>query len=655
MEEKDYLDSSADLDSEEKTEEITEENAVDQTPSEETAEESYDTTISGIGVKYENNDNWQFEAEARTLSGEFLEKAVDDFDDADISMGKENVDGIAGVVELQYPSGNSNQIVINRSSLIFVPVAIFVAVCIVLVSFFSVRYFTVPNGKEGKYANPGSIVAEIGDTKVTTGMFNYYYSSVIKYYEQYASYGYYKLDTSQDLNTQYTTDADGNEISWANFFIEEVFKEIKRTAGVYGKATEAGITVTPAQQSTINEQIESMKASASEAGQSLNQYIESLYGEYCTEDTIRLMLEQYYVSVNYSGYVNSQPQPSDEEIDKYYSEHENEFKQISFSYLALTYDTTSKDSKESSIKKANSYMDKITDRDSIIKMIPTAYKDYIEADAEQIMASDDSLTKKEAIKSATENYESTVDYTTTAADTPLDEETTNWLFDDSTKIGEKKCYVNEESGYIYVVLKTEKASADKTETYSVRHILVTPEDENSKTNTDTNGTKEYTDEQWAAAEKKANEILDTYNKGDKTEYSFALLSEEHSGDVASTSASGTAGAFGGLCAATPLGKMVPEFEEWSVDKSRKYGDTGIVKSQYGYHIMFFVNNTESYRANVISAMRTAQVDEIINGAFEEVKNSRIDRAIKRYNESKANQNKAATPNTAQSDNTISAE
>ena len=116
------------------------------------------------------------------------------------------------------------------------------------------------------------------------------------------------------------------------------------------------------------------------------------------------------------------------------------------------------------------------------------------------------------------------------------------------------------------------------------------------------------------------------------------------------------GAFGGLCAATPLGQMVPEFEEWSVDESRKYGDTGIVKSQYGYHIMFFVNDIESYKSSVITAMREAQINELINGVDKNIKQSKADKLIERFAEINAAKNEAsAQNNTAEQENTITAE
>ena len=36
--------------------------------------------------------------------------------------------------------------------------------------------------------------------------------------------------------------------------------------------------------------------------------------------------------------------------------------------------------------------------------------------------------------------------------------------------------------------------------------------------------------------------------------------------------------------------MVEEFEDWCFDEARQPGDHGIVKTSYGYHIMYFVEN-----------------------------------------------------------------
>ncbi|MBQ1704276.1 MAG: peptidylprolyl isomerase, partial [Clostridia bacterium] len=70
--------------------------------------------------------------------------------------------------------------------------------------------------------------------------------------------------------------------------------------------------------------------------------------------------------------------------------------------------------------------------------------------------------------------------------------------------------------------------------------------------------------------------------GPATEDSFADLAREYSADSNASS--------GGLYTGIYLGQMVQEFQDWCFDESRQPGDTGIVKTDYGYHVMYFVEN-----------------------------------------------------------------
>ena len=57
--------------------------------------------------------------------------------------------------------------------------------------------------------------------------------------------------------------------------------------------------------------------------------------------------------------------------------------------------------------------------------------------------------------------------------------------------------------------------------------------------------------------------------------------------------------------------MVKSFEKWSTDKKRKYGDTDIVKSDFGYHIMYFVEDTTSTMFKCKTAVKSEQEMEYI--------------------------------------------
>ena len=115
------------------------------------------------------------------------------------------------------------------------------------------------------------------------------------------------------------------------------------------------------------------------------------------------------------------------------------------------------------------------------------------------------------------------------------------------------------------------------ELHRVHHAVIQPEGKND------DGT--YTDEAWAEAEKKANDLLTEWQNGEHTEDSFAFMAAENSQDPGSVEN-------GGLYEDIYPGKMVDEFDAWCFDPARQPGDTGIVKTSYGYHIMYFSSTGE---------------------------------------------------------------
>lgn len=611
-----------------------------------------DSVDSGLeekdGVKYETSDNWEFDAKAPTLD----ENLVMENQDYSISFDKVSEPKPTQALDNQ----NDNKIVINKEPLKFIPLAIFLAAVIAVVATFGVRYYTVPNGKEGKYMNPASVVATVDGQKISIGMYDYYYASIVSYYEQYASYGYYSLDTTKDYSKQYTTDDDGNKISWQKFFETEALKEVEQITTYYSKALEEGVTLTSAQKKTIEKQISTLKDSASQNDVSLDQYIKANFGTYCSEDTIRIMLEQYYLSANYKGKFKSETKVTDNDVDKYYNDHKNDYKKIEFYYIASPYDATDDNSKNESIKTSEKIMAKMKDKKSVIALVPEVYSSYIDSQVKSSMEQDSTLTEKKAREEAVKSYESNVVTTVSGSDSPFDDKMNTWLFSDDTKVGSKKYYIDESAGYIYIVLKTSKASVEEDETYTVRHILVAPES-GSNSSSSTSEKTEYTDEQWAAAKKKADSILAKFNKTDKSEYEFAKLAEQYSTDSASTS-SGSNDSFGGLYESVTLGQMVPDFEKWSIDDSRKYGDTGIVKSDYGYHIMFFINDCPEYQSKIIAQIKSDRLSNMIDKAEIKVHENAIKKAVdkeKAAKEAAAESATASPSNSAQATTSASSD
>ena len=139
---------------------------------------------------------------------------------------------------------------------------------------------------------------------------------------------------------------------------------------------------------------------------------------------------------------------------------------------------------------------------------------------------------------------------------------------------------------------------------NIRHILIQPEkDIDSDPSDDNLEPDTSSDEAWAAAEKSANEIYENW-KQNPTEDNFAVMATDSSMDSGSVEK-------GGLYESVYPGQMVTEFNDWCFADGRKVGDTGIVKTTYGYHIMYFsgVGEEIHWRAQAEADARNGKLNE----------------------------------------------
>ncbi len=88
-------------------------------------------------------------------------------------------------------------------------------------------------------------------------------------------------------------------------------------------------------------------------------------------------------------------------------------------------------------------------------------------------------------------------------------------------------------------------------------------------------------------EKLANELLKKALAADDVEAEFSKLADENTTDPGSKGK-------GGLYEDVKKGQMVAEFENWCFADGRKVGDTGVVKTEYGYHVMYLSSFGDSY-------------------------------------------------------------
>lgn len=168
----------------------------------------------------------------------------------------------------------------------------------------------------------------------------------------------------------------------------------------------------------------------------------------------------------------------------------------------------------------------------------------------------------------------------------------DWLFDPARTTGEKEIFEGED-GY-YVVIFGE-ANDLHYNTVNVRHILVSPKNADSEKSLE-----------------EARELAESYlaeYEAIGTEEAFAELAQKYSVDGSAAN--------GGLYENVFKGQMVAEFEDWCFASNRKPGDTGIVETTYGYHVMYFSGvGEEYYTSTVESALRGSRLNDFIDSLID---------------------------------------
>lgn len=141
----------------------------------------------------------------------------------------------------------------------------------------------------------------------------------------------------------------------------------------------------------------------------------------------------------------------------------------------------------------------------------------------------------------------------------------------------------------------------------VRHILICPK---GGTTDEATGETVYSKEDWAACYAEAEKILNEWKKGEATEGSFAELAKTYTEDTGSKT---TGGLYEDIA---PGANYVENFLNWTIDMNRQPGDTDIVESEYGYHIMYYVAGEPYWTTVVGTQLQSERINDMIDAAEE---------------------------------------
>ena len=434
-----------------------------------------------------------------------------------------------------------------------------------------------------------------GDTKISAAELNHYYMDTVnQFMNQFSNYlSLTGLDSTKPLDEQ-IQDEETNT-TWADYFLQDATKRMKSVYAVYNDAVAQGYTLSDTAKTQLDMTVSNMAAYAKIYGYpDANSYIKAVYGQGCNEETYRQYAEIQLIASEYAKDHSESLTYDDAALRAAEAENFNAYSSYSYhSYFVGAshfYEggTTDADGK-------TTYSDE--EKQAGLKAAEKAAQDLLD----QKPATAEEFDK--AIGAMSINADT--DAKSTVFDRVLYSQIgqifRDWVTDAQRTAGDMTVIPNETettnedgtttktvTGY-YVVMFDD--STDNTfPLVNVRHILVPYEGGT----TGENGQKTYTDEEKAAAKAKAEELLAQFTSGETTEDAFAALAKENSTDGGSKEN-------GGLYEDVYPGQMVRNFNDWCFDESRKPGDTGIVESDYGVHVMYFVGDSETtYRDYMIT-------------------------------------------------------
>lgn len=434
-----------------------------------------------------------------------------------------------------------------------------------------------------------------GDTKISAAELNHYYMDTVnQFMNQFSNYlSLTGLDSTKPLDEQIQNEE--TNTTWADYFLQDATKRMKSVYAVYNDAVAQGYTLSDTAKTQLDMTVSNMAAYAKIYGYpDANSYIKAVYGQGCNEETYRQYAEIQLIASEYAKDHSESLTYDDAALRAAEAENFNAYSSYSYhSYFVGAshfYEggTTDADGK-------TTYSDE--EKQAGLKAAEKAAQDLLD----QKPATAEEFDK--AIGAMSINADT--DAKSTVFDRVLYSQIgqifRDWVTDAQRTAGDMTVIPNETettnedgtttktvTGY-YVVMFD--GSTDNTfPLVNVRHILVPYEGGT----TGENGQKTYTDEEKAAAKTKAEELLAQFTSGETTEDAFAALAKENSTDGGSKEN-------GGLYEDVYPGQMVRNFNDWCFDESRKPGDTGIVESDYGVHVMYFVGDSETtYRDYMIT-------------------------------------------------------
>ena len=441
----------------------------------------------------------------------------------------------------------------------------------------------------------GTVAVTVGSHDLSNAELNYFYiDAVNNFYSTYGEYAaMFGLDLTKPLDEQVTDEETGS--TWADDFLSSAIDNATAVYALVDEANAQGYTLSASELAEVENNMSYMTLYASAYGYSdVNSYVKAMYGNGASEEGLREYYKLTYLADSF--YNNYCASLTYDESDLRAAEAENYDLYSSFSYnyynlpVSKFYEGGTTDSEGNT-----TYSDEeIAAAEAACKAAAEELANGTYATVEDFNAAIANLSINAEAESATSVV--CTDY----AYSNVNSVYIDWLADDARAAGDVAMFANTTHSHAegeehsddedsaeyetlngYYVVYAGQVNDNSYPLANVRHILVSFEGGTS----DDSGNVTYSDEEIAIAKAAAEDLLADWESGDATEDSFAALANEHSDDGDGTT--------GGLYEDVYPGQMVTNFNDWCFAEGRKAGDTGIVESEYGFHVMYYSGDSET--------------------------------------------------------------
>ncbi len=420
----------------------------------------------------------------------------------------------------------------------------------------------------------------VNGVKYTTADVQYYYNNV--YSEQARQY---LFDSSVSVKKQVYDEASGQ--SWYDHLMDLAVENMTDSTALAAKAMSEGFALTAESQSQLDSFAGQLNTAWIGQATSRDALVKANFGPYMTYDRLMELVSQEYLANDYAQSKLDAIHHSDADYQDYYRAHADELDTVTYTQFLFRASLPSTDADGNAIER--------TEAETAAQMEPV--KAEQQALAEELKAKLEGGADPEILAEEYQDklYSSSLSTSSTGAYLTSYSAYGAWLVDSARKAGDIELIERDyTSSYNYYVIVYEDRTLIQEPANDVRHLLVQAG----------NGS-DPTQAEYDEAEEKAQSLLDEWKAGEATEDSFAALVTDHTSDTASASS-------GGLYSnVTASSNYEQGFLDWATNPARKTGDTGLVKTSYGWHVMYYAASKDPlWKQTTAAALRQQDFEDL---------------------------------------------